>query len=610
MRLPFRPEFRQPAGVVHGGVIASLIDSVVVPAVGSGYDEPRQLFTIDIQLRFLAPIIDDDLVAKGWITQRGRSVVFCDAEVRAGVRRTRRNRDARLQGELQPAHHVEGPNSCARNRLTLVCLATRERFRRGSAGARRCTRRGVRSRGSGPRRRSRRSSRVSRDALSRTSGAGNRTSSVPVMTRIGMPSASIAAGSTRAPPSARAIAASGGVWNVLSCWYRNARAGSRVTSEGPSALCTPSRLSSAPGAAATNEAKCCEELVGPQSADGVRQREREHPVGCASANAVAHQPPIDCPTRCTVDAARVEDGGEIGDRGVRAEHAGVERREAEAAAVPRDDAVAGGGERRHLLEPRRVRAARAVREHDRRRVVGAGHLVVDGLAARMRRLRFARNGSCRCHHRVGEQARAPEGERVIVGERAEVVGRHQAAFDELPGFGQHPGASVTSQCPRSDANIAPSRVPWYSGANASAHVGSSASQPKKHCRSNVARTSAGERSPLPRTRRGRPVFVGLAEHVQRGIEVADAGPHLVAPVLAISAVSRPGRGGPGRTARLRRRALFEMADEITAQRRRPRHAALEEREAQLGEAVQHPAEDQRRHSASPAAPNEPTWFAT
>ena len=85
MRLPYRAEFRQPAGVVHGGVIASMIDTVVVPAIGSGYDQPRQLFTIDISLRFLAPIIDDDLVAEGWISQRGRQIVFCDAEVRGGA---------------------------------------------------------------------------------------------------------------------------------------------------------------------------------------------------------------------------------------------------------------------------------------------------------------------------------------------------------------------------------------------------------------------------------------------------------------------------------------------------------------------------------------------
>ncbi|MGQ0824735.1 MAG: PaaI family thioesterase [Actinomycetota bacterium] len=83
MRLPYRPEFRQPAGVIHGGVLASMIDTVVVPAVGSGYDEPRQLFTIDLQLRYLAPISDEDTVAEGWVVKRGRQIVFCDAEVRA-----------------------------------------------------------------------------------------------------------------------------------------------------------------------------------------------------------------------------------------------------------------------------------------------------------------------------------------------------------------------------------------------------------------------------------------------------------------------------------------------------------------------------------------------
>ena len=82
MRLAYRPEFLQPAGVWHGGVIASMIDTVVVPAVGGGYDEPRQLFTIDIQLRYLSPIAPgEDAVAEGWVVRRGRSIVYCDAEV-------------------------------------------------------------------------------------------------------------------------------------------------------------------------------------------------------------------------------------------------------------------------------------------------------------------------------------------------------------------------------------------------------------------------------------------------------------------------------------------------------------------------------------------------
>jgi len=85
MRLGFRPEYRQPAGVMHGGVIASMVDTVVVPAVGSGYDETRALFTIDLQLRFLAPIVDEDIVGEGWVVQRGRQIVFCDAEVRGAT---------------------------------------------------------------------------------------------------------------------------------------------------------------------------------------------------------------------------------------------------------------------------------------------------------------------------------------------------------------------------------------------------------------------------------------------------------------------------------------------------------------------------------------------
>ena len=37
MRLPHRPELDQPHGVVHGGALATLIDTVVVPAIGSAY---------------------------------------------------------------------------------------------------------------------------------------------------------------------------------------------------------------------------------------------------------------------------------------------------------------------------------------------------------------------------------------------------------------------------------------------------------------------------------------------------------------------------------------------------------------------------------------------
>jgi uncharacterized protein (TIGR00369 family) len=85
MRLPFRPELNQPAGVVHGGAIATLIDTAVVPAIGSAYDEPRALFTIQMQIEYLEPLVETDMVAEAWIEKRGRSTVFCRVEVRAAT---------------------------------------------------------------------------------------------------------------------------------------------------------------------------------------------------------------------------------------------------------------------------------------------------------------------------------------------------------------------------------------------------------------------------------------------------------------------------------------------------------------------------------------------
>jgi uncharacterized protein (TIGR00369 family) len=81
VRLPFRPELEQPAGVVHGGAVATLIDTVVVPAIGTGYDERRSFATVTMSVEYRAAVVAEDLVAEGWVEHRGRSMVFCRAEV-------------------------------------------------------------------------------------------------------------------------------------------------------------------------------------------------------------------------------------------------------------------------------------------------------------------------------------------------------------------------------------------------------------------------------------------------------------------------------------------------------------------------------------------------
>ena len=76
--LPYRPEFNQPAGMIHGGVVASLIDGPIFSALET---MPRKLLTIDLHIHYLDAGFEEDLVAEGWVRRRGRSIAFVAAEV-------------------------------------------------------------------------------------------------------------------------------------------------------------------------------------------------------------------------------------------------------------------------------------------------------------------------------------------------------------------------------------------------------------------------------------------------------------------------------------------------------------------------------------------------
>lgn len=85
MRLPFQPELRQAGGVVHGGALATLLDSALVPAIGVTLP-PRSVYsTVDLHVQFIAALVDEDAVAEGWIVRQGTRTVFGEAEARAAA---------------------------------------------------------------------------------------------------------------------------------------------------------------------------------------------------------------------------------------------------------------------------------------------------------------------------------------------------------------------------------------------------------------------------------------------------------------------------------------------------------------------------------------------
>ncbi len=82
LRLHFKPEILRPGGVVHGGAIASLIDTAAALAIFSRLTEPpRSTATIDLHVHYLEAVFDEDLIAEAAIRRRGRSIVFVTVEV-------------------------------------------------------------------------------------------------------------------------------------------------------------------------------------------------------------------------------------------------------------------------------------------------------------------------------------------------------------------------------------------------------------------------------------------------------------------------------------------------------------------------------------------------
>jgi len=85
MRLTFRPELMHAGGIIHGGAMASLLDSVLVPAIGSTVELGSSYSTIDLHIQYLEAVADDDSIAEGWIVRRGKRIVFGQAEARAAT---------------------------------------------------------------------------------------------------------------------------------------------------------------------------------------------------------------------------------------------------------------------------------------------------------------------------------------------------------------------------------------------------------------------------------------------------------------------------------------------------------------------------------------------
>jgi len=82
VRLQIRDELRQPFGLMHGGVMSTLIESICSRATaGAVYDEGMAAMGQSINVSFLRPVTSGEVEVRAVARHRGRTTWIWEAEV-------------------------------------------------------------------------------------------------------------------------------------------------------------------------------------------------------------------------------------------------------------------------------------------------------------------------------------------------------------------------------------------------------------------------------------------------------------------------------------------------------------------------------------------------
>ena len=80
-RMPLKDEHRQYSGVIHGGVLAALADTIAGFAAYTMLPLDRDVLTAELKTSFLRAAWGEELIAKGVVVKPGRHLHFCECEI-------------------------------------------------------------------------------------------------------------------------------------------------------------------------------------------------------------------------------------------------------------------------------------------------------------------------------------------------------------------------------------------------------------------------------------------------------------------------------------------------------------------------------------------------
>jgi uncharacterized protein (TIGR00369 family) len=81
LHLEVRDELRQNNGVVHGGVIASLVDTAAAFAIITSLEQDQTTTTVDLTIHYLRPLLRGRATAQARILRVGRRIMTIRVDV-------------------------------------------------------------------------------------------------------------------------------------------------------------------------------------------------------------------------------------------------------------------------------------------------------------------------------------------------------------------------------------------------------------------------------------------------------------------------------------------------------------------------------------------------
>ncbi len=81
LTLAIRPELTQNHGVVHGGAIASLLDTATAFAILTLLEPDERVTTVDLTISYLRPAVEGKLLATARVLRQGRRLFIVSAEL-------------------------------------------------------------------------------------------------------------------------------------------------------------------------------------------------------------------------------------------------------------------------------------------------------------------------------------------------------------------------------------------------------------------------------------------------------------------------------------------------------------------------------------------------